>query len=137
LNRPGITRALLSHLVSSTCFYSCFNELTYLDDKKNHSRAEIRVAAVWSAINITHRPIEQRRKPGFSRTFSTLWSYPRSLTRVYCAQIGMTEFALSLRSLGFERKLREMREDVSLDVRERVVDALANFDPGPVLGVDR
>jgi hypothetical protein len=46
----------------------------------------------------------------------------------------MTEFALSLRSLGFERRLREMREDVTLDVRERVVDALANFDPGPVLG---
>jgi hypothetical protein len=50
-----------------------------------------------------------------------------------CYSTGMTEFALSLRPWGFERKLRDMKDDPSLDVRERVVDALANFDPaGPL-----
>lgn len=45
---------------------------------------------------------------------------------------GFNEHAQRLRALGFESRLKEMRDDPSLDVRERVRDALeGGFDPDP------
>lgn len=45
---------------------------------------------------------------------------------------GYNDHAQRLRALGFESRLKEMREDPSLDVRERVRDALeGGFDPDP------
>jgi hypothetical protein len=43
---------------------------------------------------------------------------------------GRNENAHRLRSLGFEIRLKELRDDPSIDVRERVRDALeACFEP--------
>ena len=45
---------------------------------------------------------------------------------------GFNDHAQRLRALGFESRLKEMRDDPSLDVRERVRDALeGGFDPDP------
>lgn len=45
---------------------------------------------------------------------------------------GYSDNAQRLRSLGFEARLKEMREDPVVNVRERVADALEGcFDPDP------
>jgi hypothetical protein len=42
--------------------------------------------------------------------------------------VDTNENALRLRSLGFESRLREMKDDVTPDVRERVRDTLEMLD---------
>lgn len=53
-------------------------------------------------------------------------------TLSYTFLAGFNDHAQKLRALGFESRLKEMRDDPSLDVRERVRDALeGGFDPDP------
>ena len=70
------------------------------------------MGAVWAIVNLCHPPDLGRRRHN--------------------------ENAQKLRALGIEIKLKEMRDDPSIDVRERVRDALeANFvtDPAGMPGM--
>ena len=69
---------------------------------QSHPSPEIRVGAIWAIVNLCHRTDNRR----------------------------YSENAQKLRAVGIENKLKEMRDDPSIDVRERVRDALeANFEP--------
>lgn len=73
------------------------------------------MAAVWAIVNLCHKP----EGPSLPSAMTSP-SYKRR----------SNDNANRLRTLGVESRLREMRDDPSVDVRERVREALeTNFEP--------
>jgi len=79
--RPGITKHILRCL--------------------GHSRADIRISASWTVLNLLDSDLHDRR---------------------------ISDIKTVLRNQGFEAKLQDMRDDPSQDVRERVKNALQLFE---------
>lgn len=107
----------------------CPAELTSAFAIQSNPSSDVRVAAVWATINLCHRPEPGHRRESSSRPHAAAESITDTVKLLLP---GFNDHAQRLRSLGFESRLKEMREDPSLDVRERVRDALeGGFDPDP------
>ncbi|SCV72304.1 BQ2448_3841 [Microbotryum intermedium] len=95
--------------------------------KSRHS--EIRCAAVWVFINLC-QPIPTNSTSTSARvpkSSSNTTLHPGSGVPDLSSPPTTAEMVRHLRSLGVHHKLREMNADESLDVRERVKDALQGF----------
>ena len=93
---------------------------------QSHPASEIRVAAVWAIANLCHQKVGGPR-----RTF--LLAHLSDIADLYMA--GYNDTIARLRAIGVDKKLKDMRDDPSIDVRERVRDALeGNFDVSEMPG---
>lgn len=95
---------------------------------KSHVASEIRVAAVWAVVNLC-----QRSEGGHHRIYSPLNA---ALLVLILRPPGINENVQKMRALGIEKRLKELRDDPNIDVRERVKDALENnFEPLEMGGI--
>jgi hypothetical protein len=85
---------------------------------QSHGSKEIVRAAIWATNALARREPSQRRSSS-SFAFPLMTLIPGT---------DSNENALRLRALGFESRLREMRDDPTMDVRERVRDTLEMLD---------